>query len=67
MDRPHPLETLAEPGAYLDSGSISRMHNPDHYKSALGRIAYLMSTGAPPAHALAGDAFATVDDENAAV
>ena len=31
MDCPHPLETLADPGAYLDTGSISRYHNPDNY------------------------------------
>jgi len=35
MDTPHPLEILAGP-AYGDDGSISRYHNPDHYKKALG-------------------------------
>jgi hypothetical protein len=40
MDCPHPLETLADPGAYMDSGSISRYHNPDNYTRALGRIAH---------------------------
>ena len=38
MDNPHPLETLADPGAYLDAGLISRMHNPDNYCRALGRL-----------------------------
>ncbi|GBF97105.1 triacylglycerol lipase [Raphidocelis subcapitata] len=38
MDNPHPLETLADPGAYLDSGTISRYHNPDNYCRALGRL-----------------------------
>lgn len=28
MDNPHPLDTLADPGAYLERGSISRYHNP---------------------------------------
>ncbi|KAI8464073.1 MAG: hypothetical protein J3K34DRAFT_462113 [Monoraphidium minutum] len=37
MDNPHPLETLADPGAYLDTGSISRYHNPANYCRALGR------------------------------
>lgn len=37
MDNPHPLETLGDPGAYLDSGTISRYHNPDNYCRALGR------------------------------
>lgn len=41
MDCPHPLETLADPGAYLASGSISRYHNPEHYTKALGRIIHL--------------------------
>jgi len=40
MDSPHPLETLADPGAYLDKGSISRYHNPDNYTAAIGRIIY---------------------------
>lgn len=44
-------ETLADPGAYLASGSISRYHNPDHYTLAFGRIIHLRrqvedSTGA---------------------
>ncbi len=38
MDTPHPLETLADAGAYLASGSISRYHNPEHYTKALGRV-----------------------------
>jgi hypothetical protein len=38
MDCPHPLDTLADPGAYLESGSISRYHNPDNYCRALGRL-----------------------------
>lgn len=33
MDNPHPLETLADPNAYLSSGTISRYHNPDNYTS----------------------------------
>ena len=41
MDNPHPLETLADPGAYLASGSISRYHNPEHYTKALGRLTHL--------------------------
>ncbi|KAG2498160.1 hypothetical protein HYH03_003917 [Edaphochlamys debaryana] len=41
MDCPHPLETLADPGAYLASGIISRYHNPEHYTKALGRVAHL--------------------------
>jgi hypothetical protein len=38
MDCPHPLDTLADPGAYGPAGSISRYHNPDHYCKALGRV-----------------------------
>ncbi|WIA12809.1 hypothetical protein OEZ85_006440 [Tetradesmus obliquus] len=38
MDGPHPLETLADPGAYGSAGSISRYHNPDNYTKALGRV-----------------------------
>lgn len=38
MDCPHPLETLADPGAYGSAGSISRYHNPDNYTKALGRV-----------------------------
>eukprot|EP00775_Hariotina_reticulata_P012659 gene12659-12786_t len=38
MDTPHPLDTLADPGAYGPAGSISRYHNPDHYCRALGRV-----------------------------
>jgi hypothetical protein len=41
MDCPHPLETLADPGAYLASGIISRFHNPEHYTKALARITHL--------------------------
>ncbi|GFR40804.1 hypothetical protein Agub_g1422, partial [Astrephomene gubernaculifera] len=41
MDCPHPLETLADPGAYLASGTISRYHNPDNYTRALGRLKHL--------------------------
>lgn len=37
MDTPHPLEILAGP-AYGDDGSISRYHNPDHYKKGLGTV-----------------------------
>eukprot|EP00889_Picochlorum_renovo_P004312 jgi/Picre1/31342/NNA_006695.t1 len=35
MNMPHPLEILGNPGAYGDSGSISRYHNPDNYTRAL--------------------------------
>lgn len=38
MDCPHPLETLGDPGAYGNLGSISRYHNPDNYCMALGRL-----------------------------
>jgi len=38
MNSPHPLDTLSEPGAYGDNGSISRYHNPDHYTRALGSV-----------------------------
>jgi hypothetical protein len=38
MDCPHPLVTLADPGAYGSAGSISRYHNPDNYCKALGRV-----------------------------
>ncbi|GIM12074.1 hypothetical protein Vretimale_15508 [Volvox reticuliferus] len=41
MDCPHPLETLADPGAYLATGSISRYHNPENYTKALARITHL--------------------------
>lgn len=34
LDTPHPLAVLADPGAYGDSGSISRFHHPDHYTQA---------------------------------
>jgi hypothetical protein len=36
MNNPHPLDTLADPGAYGDAGSISRYHNPDNYTKAIG-------------------------------
>lgn len=38
MNRPHPLDILADPGAYGDSGAISRYHNPDNYTRALGGV-----------------------------
>ena len=38
MDNPHPLETLADPGAYMEAGSISRYHNPDNYTQAMGKL-----------------------------
>ncbi|GLI69207.1 hypothetical protein VaNZ11_013780, partial [Volvox africanus] len=41
MDCPHPLETLADPGAYMATGSISRYHNPENYTKALARITHL--------------------------
>lgn len=36
MNTPHPLDILADRGAYGDRGSISRYHNPDNYTRALG-------------------------------
>ncbi|PSC69354.1 alpha beta-hydrolase isoform B [Micractinium conductrix] len=36
MNAPHPLDILADPGAYGDLGAISRYHNPDNYTRALG-------------------------------
>lgn len=45
MNLPHPLDILADPGAYGDAGSISRYHNPDNYTRALGAV--LQSRGAP--------------------
>lgn len=44
MNNPHPLDILADPGAYGDAGSISRYHNPDNYTRALGGV--LKSRGA---------------------
>lgn len=41
MNHPHPLDTLADPGAYLEKGSISRYHNPDNYTAAIGRLIYM--------------------------
>ncbi|KAL4443837.1 hypothetical protein ABPG75_011574 [Micractinium tetrahymenae] len=38
MNRPHPLDILADPGAYGDAGAISRYHNPDNYTRALGGV-----------------------------
>lgn len=38
MDNPHPLEILADAGAYGEFGTISRYHNPMHYKNALGSV-----------------------------
>lgn len=38
MNFPHPLDILADPGAYGDSGSISRYHNPDNYTKAIGGV-----------------------------
>lgn len=38
MNFPHPLDILADPGAYGDSGSISRYHNPDNYTRAIGGV-----------------------------
>ena len=38
MDSPHPLEILAEAKSYGNDGSISRYHNPDNYKRALGTV-----------------------------
>ena len=38
MDCPHPLEMLADPNAYLSSGSISRYHNPDNYTLVSGAL-----------------------------
>jgi hypothetical protein len=38
MNFPHPLDILADPGAYGDAGSISRYHNPDNYTKAIGGV-----------------------------
>jgi Lipase (class 3) len=38
MNFPHPLDILADPGAYGDQGSISRYHNPDNYTRAIGGV-----------------------------
>lgn len=38
MNSPHPLDILADPGAYGDLGAISRYHNPDNYTRALGSV-----------------------------
>lgn len=38
MNTPHPLDILADPGAYGDAGSISRYHNPDNYTRAIGGV-----------------------------
>ncbi|GMH44269.1 hypothetical protein BSKO_12203 [Bryopsis sp. KO-2023] len=38
MDNPHPLEILGDSKAYGESGTISRYHNPMHYKNALGSV-----------------------------
>lgn len=38
MDNPHPLEILADAGAYGELGTISRYHNPMHYKKAVGSV-----------------------------
>lgn len=45
MDTPHPLDILADPGAYLELGSISRYHNPEHYTKALGRCIHIKRGG----------------------
>ncbi len=37
MDTPHPLDTLTDPGAYLEKGSISRYHNPGR-RQAYARV-----------------------------
>jgi len=44
MNTPHPLDILSDPGAYGDTGSISRYHNPDNYTRAIGGV--LRSRGA---------------------
>lgn len=38
MDNPHPLDILADSKAYGETGTISRYHNPMHYKNALGSV-----------------------------
>lgn len=38
MDFPHPLEILGDPGAYGDTGTISRYHNPHNYTRALKSV-----------------------------
>ena len=39
LNSPHPLEVLADPGAYGDDGQISRYHNPRSYALGLTRLA----------------------------
>jgi hypothetical protein len=55
MDCPHPLDTLAEPGAYGTAGSISRYHNPDHYCKALGALLRERRAAAAARHGRAFD------------
>ena len=38
LNNPHPLQTLADAGAYGPEGSISLHHNPDHYTRAIGHV-----------------------------
>eukprot|EP00887_Chlorella_sp_A99_P003999 scaffold11.g3999.t1 len=38
MNYPHPLDMLADPGAYGPNGAISRYHNPDNYTRAIGAV-----------------------------
>jgi len=38
LNSPHPLNLLADPGAYGPEGSISRHHNPDNYARALHNV-----------------------------
>lgn len=48
MDCPHPLEMLADPNAYLSSGSISRYHNPDNYTLVSGTMCLRGVVGTTP-------------------
>lgn len=38
LNSPHPLDILADAGAYGPAGTISRHHNPDNYTRALGSV-----------------------------
>jgi hypothetical protein len=40
MNIPHPLDILADPGAYGNQGAISRFHDPDNYSRALGGVLF---------------------------
>lgn len=44
MNIPHPLDILADPGAYGNQGAISRFHDPDNYSRALGGVLFARGT-----------------------